>query len=174
MRSLNREELLIPIASIKQGIFDYTFTVAHSDLQVGIRGDHLFEAQVVVHVTQMGNDYLVHLIAENDGEFICDRCGESFVRTIHGEVCTLFVHEGVETGWEKADVRVFPANAQFLNVFQDAIDALLLAVPAKVLCSETCAGLCPRCGKNLNEGPCSCSDESIDPRWDVLKNLKLD
>lgn len=174
MRSLNVEELLIPIASIRQGIFDYTFTIVHSDLQVGIRGAHLFEARVEAHVTQMGQDYLVHLMAENEGEFICDRCGESFVRKIRGEVRTLFVHENVDTGWEKADVRMFPANAQFLNVFQDAIDALLLAVPTKILCSENCAGLCPKCGKNLNEGPCSCSDESIDPRWDALKNLKLD
>ena len=31
-----------------------------------------------------------------------------------------------------------------------------LAVPTYALCREACAGLCPRCGADLNEGPCAC------------------
>ncbi|MCX8052750.1 MAG: DUF177 domain-containing protein [Armatimonadetes bacterium] len=33
---------------------------------------------------------------------------------------------------------------------------ILVALPIKPLCSEQCLGLCPRCGKNLNDGPCEC------------------
>ncbi len=32
----------------------------------------------------------------------------------------------------------------------------LLATPMKPLCSENCAGLCPYCGHNLNQGACDC------------------
>ncbi len=32
----------------------------------------------------------------------------------------------------------------------------LLAIPMKPLCRENCAGLCPNCGHNLNQGPCDC------------------
>jgi uncharacterized protein len=40
----------------------------------------------------------------------------------------------------------------------------------KFLCREDCKGLCARCGKNLNLGPCGCGKE-IDPRFAVLEQL---
>jgi uncharacterized protein len=48
----------------------------------------------------------------------------------------------------------------------------LLAIPMKPLCKENCAGLCPFCGKNLNQGPCGCPVKSADPRWAELSKLK--
>lgn len=48
----------------------------------------------------------------------------------------------------------------------------LLAVPMKPLCAEDCAGLCPFCGQNLNEGPCGCLTQLADPRWAELSKLK--
>ena len=47
---------------------------------------------------------------------------------------------------------------------------LLLALPAKFLCREDCKGLCPICGKNLNDGSCSCK-KPIDPRLEALRQL---
>jgi uncharacterized protein len=47
----------------------------------------------------------------------------------------------------------------------------LLAVPMKPLCRKECAGLCPNCGKNLNQGPCDCPAQNIDPRWSKLTKL---
>jgi len=48
----------------------------------------------------------------------------------------------------------------------------LLAVPMKALCKKDCAGLCVKCGKNLNLGKCDCPPENIDPRWARLADLK--
>lgn len=39
------------------------------------------------------------------------------------------------------------------------------------LCDRDCKGLCPQCGHNLNEGPCQCTDERIDSRLEVLREL---
>ncbi len=47
----------------------------------------------------------------------------------------------------------------------------LLAVPMRAVCKEDCAGLCPTCGKNLNQGKCDCGKE-IDPRWSKLADLQ--
>ena len=49
---------------------------------------------------------------------------------------------------------------------------VLLAAPVHPLCSPDCRGLCPTCGQNLNEGPCSCGPQ-VDERWQALKQLKL-
>ncbi|MGQ9492373.1 MAG: YceD family protein [Anaerolineae bacterium] len=48
---------------------------------------------------------------------------------------------------------------------------LLLGVPMAPLCRPQCRGLCPQCGKNLNEGPCGCQQEESDPRLMILHGL---
>lgn len=51
------------------------------------------------------------------------------------------------------------------------ITAVLLSRPQKYLCKEECKGLCPVCGKNLNDGECGCKVPQKDSRWDVLSQL---
>lgn len=52
-------------------------------------------------------------------------------------------------------------------------EQILLSVPASPLCREDCKGLCPTCGKDLNEGECGCDRTVIDPRWAALKGIQL-
>ncbi len=49
----------------------------------------------------------------------------------------------------------------------------LLVIPMKPLCRGDCAGLCPNCGHNLNQGPCDCSPQETEPRWSELSKLIL-
>jgi uncharacterized protein len=53
-----------------------------------------------------------------------------------------------------------------------ARDALILALPDKILCRLDCAGLCPVCGKDLNLEPHAHGEEEPDPRWAALEELK--
>lgn len=49
---------------------------------------------------------------------------------------------------------------------------ILMNWPQKVLCREDCAGLCPVCGKNLNDGPCGCRDDGPkDPRMAAISDI---
>lgn len=48
---------------------------------------------------------------------------------------------------------------------------IAVAVPIKNLCSEECKGLCPQCGKDLNQGPCGCSAESDESPFGALAEL---
>lgn len=43
-----------------------------------------------------------------------------------------------------------------IDITEDIRQELMLGYPLKPLCSPSCKGLCPKCGKNLNEGPCGC------------------
>jgi uncharacterized protein len=65
---------------------------------------------------------------------------------------------------------------EVLDLFGWAHDALALALPAKVLCRPDCAGLCPVCGASLNDAdPAEHRHRSAgDPRWEKLRELKLD
>jgi uncharacterized protein len=52
-----------------------------------------------------------------------------------------------------------------------AAEQVILALPMRILCDESCAGLCPRCRANRNrEGACRCEPEP-DPRWQALRDL---
>lgn len=56
-----------------------------------------------------------------------------------------------------------------------ARDALVLALPAQLLCNRDCAGLCPICGTDLNAaGPEHEHEREPDPRWAKLSELRLD
>jgi len=63
-----------------------------------------------------------------------------------------------------------------LDLGRWAHDAAVLAIPARFLCREDCAGLCPTCGKSLNDAdPADHEHETaFDPRWAKLRELKLD
>ena len=57
-------------------------------------------------------------------------------------------------------------------LLDDAVkEELLIDFPRKLLCSEDCLGLCPKCGKPKREGDCGCVTKEIDPRLAVLKKL---
>jgi len=61
-----------------------------------------------------------------------------------------------------------------LDVSAWARDAVALALPDKILCRPDCAGLCPECGKNLNDEPHTHEETAVDPRWAALEALRDD
>lgn len=54
-----------------------------------------------------------------------------------------------------------------------ARESLVLDLPLAPLCRDDCRGLCPTCGADLNQGPCECPVEVVDPRWAALDVLRL-
>ncbi len=66
-------------------------------------------------------------------------------------------------------------SGETLDLAGWARDAFALAMPAKVLCRDDCAGLCPVCAANLNEaGPEHRHEPAPDPRWAKLRELELE
>ena len=71
-------------------------------------------------------------------------------------------------------------NDDFLVVEDSTLDLaelvcvdIIFSLPIRFLCDEDCKGLCMKCGKNLNEGPCGCKKD-IDPRMAALLQLLED
>lgn len=65
-----------------------------------------------------------------------------------------------------------PHDGKILDLGPCVREAILLSLPIKPLCEEDCRGLCPLCGKDLNDGPCDCQKAETDARWSVLERLK--
>lgn len=81
----------------------------------------------------------------------------------------------VEQPGEGEDLHSPYLEQSVLDLAAWARDALVLAMPAQIVCSTECRGLCPECGANLNEvDPAEHRHESGgDPRWAKLRDLKL-
>ncbi len=97
---------------------------------------------------------------------LCDRCATEFQHEIELPL-DLKLAADLE---DEENPDIFPLEGNYLDLDDVLETCFILNTDAKFLCSEDCAGLCSRCGKNLNEGPCSCVKE-IDPRLAVLQQL---
>ncbi len=75
--------------------------------------------------------------------------------------------------FDPRDLDEEPLDKQRVDLQPAIREQLLLALPMGVVCREDCKGLCPSCGKSLNEGACGCKPDAGDPRWSRLKELKL-
>ncbi|MFZ5981258.1 MAG: YceD family protein [Candidatus Zixiibacteriota bacterium] len=69
------------------------------------------------------------------------------------------------------DYAFFKGNDLRVDLTEIIYQALVLSLPMKPLCSETCRGLCPVCGINLNQSECDCPGKVPDTRWEGLKGL---
>ena len=98
----------------------------------------------------------------------CDRCAEDFDREIHFPIDVVLVTELANE--ENEDEWVFPLEGDSADLDDIVRTVFVLNLDSKLLCDEDCKGLCHRCGKNLNHGPCSCQKE-LDPRFAALKQL---
>lgn len=102
-----------------------------------------------------------------EGRIFCDRCCEPFDRSF----AYRFSHILVVTPSEGEDDDYIEAPDYMLDTDALLRDDILLELPSKFLCKDSCKGLCPKCGKNLNEGECSCNRKEPDPRLAALSAL---
>ena len=108
----------------------------------------------------------LELTARTTLDAVCDRCGKAFLQDKTVPFRCLLAEELQN---EDNDEIVLLEDGE-VDVGDLARTAFILGMDTKTLCSEDCKGLCPRCGADLNLGPCSCGKET-DPRLAVLAKL---
>lgn len=99
---------------------------------------------------------------------ICDRCATDFDREIRFPLDVVLVTEF--SNEENEDEWVFPLEGDSADLDDIVRTVFVLNLDSKLLCKDDCKGLCMRCGKNLNDGPCGCQKE-LDPRFAALRQL---
>jgi uncharacterized protein len=106
----------------------------------------------------------------------CSRCLEPFTQAVEVHIEEAFVPTvdmatGMPIVQDESDVAVLIDEHHILDLSEILRQSILLAMPLTPVCSPDCKGLCPVCGANLNHESCSCTVESIDPRWSALHIL---
>jgi uncharacterized protein len=99
----------------------------------------------------------------------CRRCLAAVPVAVRVRIEALFSQD--RDALEDPDTYPLARDATAIDLRPAVREELLLAVPQWVLCRDDCRGLCPRCGKDLNAGPCGCAP-APDPRWRALDALR--
>lgn len=103
---------------------------------------------------------------EADVTCVCARCLKEFKQ--HQEIkISSFLAEELQN--EDSD-DTYLLDGDFADLDEIANTAFVLNTEQRILCKETCKGLCSKCGKDLNYGPCECREDQ-DPRLAVLEQL---
>lgn len=116
----------------------------------------------------------LHLRLRGDMELTgpCVRCLSEARAPLHVDTSE-FVAEGrPDDAPFDEDLDSAYVHEGILDLATWARDAVAEAVPPTLLCRPDCAGLCPACGRDLNEGPHRCEEDTTDSRWEPLRALR--
>ena len=129
-----------------------------------------------LRVTKVGAEVLAEGTMTTSIELQCSRCLKSFLKDLDVHINVVYHPVEELKGEDKHEIKDDELDMGFyrgdeLDVQDLLMEQLLLNVPMKPLCSETCRGICPSCGADLNDSTCACERKGTDPRLEVLKKL---
>lgn len=132
-------------------------------------GEYIFLSPVLVSgkISNKADVTHIDLICKVKIQKSCDRCGTLTAKQLEVNINRVAVNH--LEGEEDDEILLIPDEK--LDLYEFCFGEILLSLPMKHLCSETCKGICLNCGKNLNTGSCGCVTKSIDPRLEVLAKL---
>ena len=147
------------------GVIERQYELDLSGVELG--GAKPFCAPVKVRARLRGFAGSVELnaVVEYTMSMPCDRCAELVTREYTREFSLLVRESREDTG------EFITVPDERLDLDALVLEDLIMDMPGQYLCREDCKGLCPSCGKNLNEGPCECGEPQVDPRLEVLRQL---
>ena len=152
---------------VKKISIDYMLTpeqidsVSFDDAHVvGVLTDNSGYMRLKLQATLSYHGECARCLAPIDGVFSLD-----FERTV--------TTEGMLTEQQLEDMsdEYVLIDGKTLDVDEALLEELVLGFPSRLLCSEDCPGLCPKCGKPKREGDCGCPEKEPDPRLAILKTL---
>ena len=122
------------------------------------------------------DDICVRAGYEGEFELLCARCLDPVPQRLRGEFDLIFRPESVDgdsgeraISEEETEIGYYGKSGLLL---EDVVrEQVLLSLPTRTLCQESCRGLCQHCGQNLNHAKCSCEEAPSDPRWNALAGL---
>jgi uncharacterized protein len=143
-----------------------------------IIGDsHEYKIQGKCRLLRTQRSILVKCVLSSEVELDCCRCLGRFRQPLKIQfeeeyLPTVDVHSGAPLP-SPEEVSAFTIDEHHTIDLTDAVRQYsLMALPMKALCAEDCAGLCQKCGQNLNQGKCGCPEKDFDSRWSKLAELR--
>lgn len=175
----------IEIEKVKKKQLDLSETepVSHYPVLVAMEaaGECTFTAPVSAKVAAIWEYDHVRATGrvESAARLTCSRCLAEYDLPISSDF-TIFYTQGEEESTEEevelSDEELISATyrGDEIDMDPEIAEQVMLEVPYKPLCSESCKGLCPECGADLNAGECGCDRGAINLKMAALKKIKIE
>jgi uncharacterized protein len=172
--------MFVDLSRLEDGYLSQTFEIDRESpilrgLETEVREPLTFDVEVR---NPSGGTYVVTGRLIGDAVAPCRRCLTP--TRIPIDVPLRLVYQeagrGVKPGGDSGDDDVVWLERGAMRIELDAQvrDRLFLETERFPICREDCRGICPQCGRNLNEGPCDCTLETVDSRWKALERLEFE
>jgi uncharacterized protein len=169
----------INVAQLLKGPTGAVRRLHRSEDVAGIDSDLDVETPLSGPVTliRTADGVLVSASLETALELECCRCLVRFRSPIRLQIEEEFrpsvdINTGAKLPTQEAEEDGTAIDEQHvLDLTEVVRQTIFLALPMNPSCATDCAGLCPLCGQNLNEGQCQCADDAVDPRLEILRQL---
>lgn len=129
----------------------------------------------VLTFTNTGKHLSVEGRVSAEFEFVCSRCLKPFKRLVEADLeekLPLALERATQEQLDECLDGLTPIwQEEVLDVGELVRQHFELAPPMAPLCKPNCKGICPTCGKDLNEGPCECK-RPVDARLAQLQEIK--
>ena len=169
---------MLNLRSLKEFPATVSFDVDAAGMNIVSEG-LTFVGTAHIQLTIIRSDLIYYCNGEVtcDATLECSRCLEPYPAPLKGKV-EFSIQEAEKKSLDpdeipENEIVVSPGTSE-VDITYAIREAILLEIPMKPLCSDGCLGLCPQCGSNRNERTCECKTDTIDSRWDGLKNLMPD
>jgi uncharacterized protein len=131
-----------------------------------------------VNLTKHGHDILVRGHLSGYLDLACSRCLKSFTHPVTADFDLLLVpRPGTAAGEDEelsaSDLDLDYYTGEVVDLESLLREQIILLIPIKPLCDETCKGLCPQCGAALNNEVCQCQPEAVNSPFADLAKLKI-
>ena len=140
-------------------------------------GAHVSRVRGTVSMLRTDKGIWVSATLDSRAPCTCNRCLKEYQQPVHMAIEEeYFPVVDVDTGAAgdrsgDGDEVFYVDHNHILDLREAARQYAAIGIPMKPVCREDCAGICPNCGANLNESPCTCDKTTRDGRWGPLAEL---
>lgn len=162
--------MIIKITNLSEGTHELIFEEQIEYL--GLEKPFYGKSKSFVNLNKLHDQIILSVKTQFKVKYQCDRCGKEFNSKLKSEYDMVYLMNEEPAETDSIYVTYLSRTADKINLDNDVREFAMLSVPMKKLCKDNCKGLCYKCGADLNDGPCKCSNDDIDERWKPLINLK--
>ena len=172
--------MVFDIEMVSDEGLDFKFQIYKDQFEIDQK-DYFLNRDVDVNgcLSRIGDDVYLKGNVNTELTLKCSRCLDPLIHIVDSGLKAHFVpsdHAPVSVGeveLHASDIDTEVYENHRIDLTQSILDGILLAIPFVCLCSNDCRGMCPQCGKKINQYSCECAIELfIDPRLEDLKKLK--
>ena len=159
----------IRISGLSDGIHEFDREVVPGE--IGLPDEFSRPIAAHVHLDKTHSQIILRISIVADATYPCDRCLDPVLIPVKEE-CLLFYARDIAAAKEMQDddVRVIDPNEPVIDIGEDIKDIAILGIPMKRTCGEDQSGK-PLCKSPIHGNADDSTDESVDPRWEKLKNM---